>query len=257
MRLGIIGLGMVGSAVNSGLLRIGQEVRAHDTKLKTPIQNVLDTELIFVCVPTPQAADGSCDTSIVMLVVNELAREHYKGLVVIKSTVTPGTTDTLSTSGLRLAFCPEFLREKTAYDDFFNNNDPLVIGAYNDQDAQLIIAAHGSIVKSVAVMKPVEAELVKYFCNTFNALRIVFANKFWDICQLLGADYQAVKSAAVKRPNIGDHYLNCNPELRAFGGNCLPKDTSAFAQFIRQMGISPGIFETIVEENRRIPDAAA
>jgi len=256
MRIGIIGVGNVGSAVRHGLTRIGHDVSVYDVKMpETSLQNVLPSEVLFICVPTPQAADGSCDVSIVENVVDSLAKEHYKGLVTIKSTVEPGTTDRLQKkhAQLHLAFCPEFLRERAMYVDFVENHDVLIMGVSNQSDAELLKAAHGSLPKQHSVVSIKEAELAKYFSNVFNALRIVFANQFYDVCKAAGADYNKVKNAIVKHRNIHDVYLDCNENFRGFGGACLPKDTSAFAHFAKKISNDDtlSLFDGIVEINKR------
>lgn len=256
MHVGIIGLGMVGSAVQHGMKRIGRRVTGYDIKQQnTSLTDVLPCDIIFVCVPTPSREDGSCDTSIVEGVVSELAKAGYKGLVTIKSTVEPGTTDKLAKKypGLRLAFCPEFLRERAQYVDFVEYQYVCIIGAYTEKDYELLRDVHGSLPKSFSYMKPLEAELSKYFWNVFNALRIVYANQFYDVAKAVGADYQAIKNALVKHPNIPDVYLEANENFRGFGGNCLPKDTSAFAQYAKKIlvGSDLSLFEGIVEINKR------
>ncbi len=256
MKVGIIGLGVVGSAVRHGLMRIGHDVRGYDIKdSSTKFEDVLAGEIIFISVPTPQAADGTCDTSIVEGVVAQLEEARYKGLVSIKSTVEPGTTDRLQKqhSSLRLSFCPEFLRERAPYVDFVEYNDICIMGVYRDSDGELLKEVHGSLPKNFAQMKPLEAEFAKYFVNTFNALRITFANQFYDVCKAAGADYQKVKNAVVKHRVVPDVYLECNENFRGFGGKCLPKDSSAFAIFARKMipNADLSIFEGVVEINKR------
>ena len=254
MQVGIIGLGVVGDTLDYGFTRLGHDVYKHDIKLGTNIHDVLAAELVFVCVPTPSAPDGSCDVAVVDAVVAELAHSSYKGLVVIKSTVTPGTTDRLQKQYpmLRLAFCPEFLREKSTYSDFVENHDVLIYGTYNAADACLINQVHGHYPKQLAWVRPLEAELCKYFSNTFNALRIVFANQFFEVCEAVGADYNTVKNAISKRTSIGGHYLDCNKNFRAFGGSCLPKDTAALAAFVRERGIDAELFQWLLDANAKL-----
>ncbi|MEK7116252.1 MAG: hypothetical protein AAB879_02550 [Patescibacteria group bacterium] len=253
MNIGIIGLGVVGNAVKHGLEKIGHTVLVFDIKHPdTKLEHVLDTELTFVSVPTPCTEDGACDTRIVEQIVHELQRENYRGLTVIKSTVTPGTTDRLiKETGLRVAFCPEFLRERAAYTDFVENHDVCVVGTYDQKAFDLVRAAHGPLPKKIIHLTPIEAELCKYFANIFNALRITFANEFYDVAMTLGADYTRIKNAMVNRANITDVYLDCNENFRGFGGVCLPKDTQAFAVFVKTMGLNLTLFETLVEENKK------
>lgn len=254
MKIGIIGVGMVGKAIQHGFTRIGHQVKPYDINLpKTSQKDVLPTEVAFISVPTPQKKDGSCDTSIVEKVVGELAKAKYKGLAVIKSTVEPGTTDRLHKKypKLRLAFCPEFLREKATYTDFVEQHDVCIIGAYTEKDYELVKKAHDPLPQAYAHLTPREAEFTKYFSNIFNAMRITFANQFYDVCKAAGVDYQKVKNAVVKRRNIPNFYLDCNENFRGFGGSCLPKDTEAFAAFVKKLGLNVRLFEQIVEENRR------
>lgn len=253
MNVGIIGLGVVGSAVQHGLQRVGQHVTGYDIRDPgTGLENVLGADVIFICVPTPPSNDGACDVSIVEKVISELDAARFEGLVAIKSTVTPGTTERLSKqSSLRIAFCPEFLRERAAYSDFVDNHELLVIGAFADNDFALIRDSHGWLPQHVVHLTPTEAELCKYFSNVLNALRIVFANEFYEVANALGADYTRIKQAMVHRSDIPDRYLDCNEHFRGFGGVCLPKDTQAFAQFVRHLGLNLSLFETIVCENEK------
>jgi UDPglucose 6-dehydrogenase len=256
MKIGLIGLGKVGSAVSYGFRRIGHEVFAHDLRLDTTIEDVLHTPITFICVPTPMTKEHCCDINIVHSVIEELIDLGYRGLIVIKSTVTPGFTDTMilkyGINQARFAFCPEFLRERAAYSDFVEGNDVCIVGAYELSDYDLIKKAHGSLPKSFALITPIEAELAKYFSNVFNALRIVFACQFFDVCKLVGADYTAIKAAIVKRHNIDDFYLDANDQLRAFGGSCLPKDTMAFARYVESLGLDLPLFQMIVDINEEM-----
>jgi UDPglucose 6-dehydrogenase len=255
MKIGIIGVGMVGGTLAHGFQKIGHEVLKHDVKLDTSIVAVFDAPIVFICVPTPQAENGSCDTSIVRRVISSLYLSGYPGLIVIKSTVPPGTTDDIKAAypSIKLAFCPEFLREKTSYTDFIDDHEVLITGTYYHSDADLIKQAHGNLPKQVVDLSPLDAEFTKYFSNVFNALRVVFANQFYEVCEAAGANYQEVKNAVTKRSSIGHHYLDCNKSFREFGGNCLPKDSSAFAKFVDKLGLGHlKMFQRIVEDNEAI-----
>ena len=106
MKIGIVGVGKVGGAISFGFRRIGHTVLQHDIRLNTALADVLPADIIFICVPTPPDQNGACDASRVLDVVALLAQKHYRGLVAIKSTVTPGTTDVCRQlhPDLRLAF---------------------------------------------------------------------------------------------------------------------------------------------------------
>jgi len=253
MHVGVIGLGIVGGAVHEGLINLGHDVRGHDIKLGTEIQSVLDTEICFVCVPTPSNDDGSCNTIIVEEVVSDLNEFKYKGVVALKSTITPGTTTRLSEKfpDLTICFVPEFLRERCAVSDFIENHDLCVIGTTSSNVFEAVKECHGSYPEEFLQLAPTEAELIKYFNNVHNALLVTFANCFYQVCEELGANYTNVKSAAVKRPHIHDSYLDCNEEMRGFGGPCLPKDTRALASLVREHNMDIELFNIMLKENNK------
>lgn len=257
MKIGIIGSeGVVGSACKFGFEKVGHEVLCHDIILETSIKDVLDTEIIFVCVPTPSREDGSCDISIVEGVVEQI--NVYRNMVrlpdqiiAIKSTVVPGTTELFVSKykDLRFAFVPEFLRERCAITDFTENHDVCVIGTDAEWIFEKIKKAHGKLPKQFVRLTPSEAEFVKYFTNAFNATRIVFANSFYDICQKYGVDYRNVKDAATNIHHIPHNYLECNENMRGFGGMCLPKDLKVLIKLSE--GTCVEFFYDILRENEK------
>ena len=256
MQVGVVGLGVVGGAVRHGLTCLGHDVAGYDPRSPgTTLAAALDTEVAFVCVPTPPRADGSCDTSVVESVVEDAARASFPGVLAVKSTVEPGTTEALAARypTLRLAFVPEFLRERSATVDFVEHHHVLVIGARSPADADVIERAHGALPRAVARVTPTEAEVCKYFVNCLNALRVVFANEFYEVCRALGADYQAVRGAVTQIPTVGRAYLDCSEGMRGFGGVCLPKDTRAIAELVRRLSLDLGLFDAIVTENQKFP----
>ena len=145
MNIGIIGVGIVGSAVKFGLESLGHNVIPHDIKLNTTINDILDTEICYICVPTPIGEEGICDVSVVSEVIKNLSELNYKGIAAIKSTVTPGTTSILQKCypKLKICFVPEFLRERCAIADFCENHDLLVIGTEDKNVFQTIKKSHG------------------------------------------------------------------------------------------------------------------
>ena len=251
MKIGIIGLGQVGETLQYGFQRIGHDVVGHDLKLGTKIQSVLDTDVCFICVPTPNMPSGKCDVNAVEEVCHDLYDLKYEGVTVIKSTVPPGTTDAIGRMlpDLTLAFCPEFLRERARYSDFVENHDVCIIGVDIRSDFEKIKEAHGSLPKEFVWLSTREAEFCKYFSNCFNALRITFANEFHDICKAAGVDYRNVKNAITKKKSIGDFYLDSSVHFRAFGGNCLPKDLSAMIEYAKTVGADVELLETVEAMN--------
>ena len=251
MNIGIVGLGVVGKAVEHGFIKLGHKVYVHDIKLETKISNLISCEVIYVCVPTPRDHDGSCDISIVQEVMDDLSSLKFDKHVCIKSTVTPGTTRELIDEypDLSISFVPEFLRERCALVDFVENHDVCIIGAHSEEAYEAIKESHGHFPERFVHLTPTEAEFAKYFNNVYNATLITFANSFYEVCKNMGASYQNVKNAIVHRKNISNVYLDCNDNLRGFGGMCLPKDVSAIASLSKKLDINVDFFDDILREN--------
>lgn len=251
MKIGIIGLGVVGSAIRYGFEKLGHQVEGHDIMLDTSLEDVLDTEVCYICVPTPSDQEGACDVTIVKEVVASLNSHHYRGVVAVKSTVKPGTTQELIEGypDLRVCFVPEFLRERCAETDFTENHDLCIVGTSNYETFNLIKSSHGKYPKEMRMLRPTEAELCKYFNNTFNATLITFANSFFEICKSLDANYTAIKDCVVMIDHIPDKYLDCNDSFRGFGGMCLPKDTKALNKLCEDEELDVDFFNMLLGEN--------
>jgi UDPglucose 6-dehydrogenase len=255
MKVGVIGKGTVGSAVYDGLEGQGHDMSFYDPKIEgSKLEDILDTECVFLSVPTDSTVEGDCDTSIVEKVCKELSEAHYQGLVGIKSTVVPGTTDRMQSTYPMLRMCnvPEFLRAKTALADFIYNHDVLVIGVYNDLDFELVKKIHGFIPRNVVQVTPIEAEVIKYFNNVHHAVTVTFGNIIYEVCQRIGADYNSVYNAIIKRDCINPHYLLVNEKFRAFGGHCLPKDTLALNNLIKKLGLEFEMIQAAFDDNERV-----
>ena len=253
MKIGIVGLGIVGSACKSGMIRCGYDVVVHDIKLQgTYLVDLLDTEIIYVCVPTPSLLSGVCDTNIVESVVKDLYALNYRGIVAIKSTVAPGTTQRLIENyDDRIVFVPEFLKERSAEYDFIFGQRLLLVGTNNINWYHTVVRSHGDLPKQRMRVKPSEAELMKYYHNTFNALRVIFANVYYEVCNRYDADYSVVKDAFLKNGDMPDEYLDVSDHLRGYGGVCLPKDVKAMRELCKELQLDYQLFDTIDSENSR------
>jgi len=251
MKIGIVGSeGIVGSALNAGFNRLGFEVTCHDIIINTRMVNILTTEIVYICVPTPANKDGSCNTSIVESVVDELYELEYKGVIAIKSTIEPGTTQRLiDKHNDQIVFVPEFLKERSAEYDFVFNHRLLLVGTNNVNHYYLVQRSHGEYPKDAMRVTPVESEMMKYYWNTFNATRITFANVFYEICQSTGAEYDRVKEAFLRSSDMPDEYLDVKPELRGYGGACLPKDVKATQRLCDQHTLPLTFFQSIDNTN--------
>jgi UDPglucose 6-dehydrogenase len=251
MKIGIVGIGVVGNAHKFGFEKLGHDVSFHDIAYDTKLEDVMDTEVVYICVPTPSAPDGQCDTSIVEEVVRDLVLAGYSGVIAIKSTVKPGTTQEMciAYNTHQICFCPEFLRERSAETDFIEKNTLLAIGTEDDEVYNTVKKSHGDYPQKYAKLSPTEAELVKYYSNVYNAMRVIFANSIYEICEKLDADYDRVRDAFVKRGTATGQYTLVNKNWRGYAGVCLPKDTKALAGLVNELGLDLKIFETIDKEN--------
>lgn len=253
MDIGIVGLGIIGSANKAGFEEVGHTVAVHDIKLGTTISKVLDSQVIFVCVPTPSTVDGRCDTSIVESVIAELTDNNYQGVIAVRSTVIPGFTVSMQEkySNKKICFVPEFVRERCAEFDFLLEHKLLAVGTDDKEVYRLVENAHGNLPRNKVILKPSEAEILKYYLNLYAATRVTFANVFFEVCKKFEADYKQVKDAYVKTGRLGDMYLDVRDDLRGYGGMCLPKDTRAFKHLIKDLNLNLDFFETVDKDNAK------
>lgn len=254
MKIGVIGWGVVGSACGEGFKMLGHDVKVHDPKFNTVITDVLDSELVFVCVPTPPGPNGECDLSIVHQTIQDLIANNYQGVIALKSTSVPGTTQGIIDQypDLDICFVPEFLRERTALEDFVRNHDLLAVGCHTDRAWHRVCEAHDWLPKNKVRMTPTEAEILKYYSNTFNAVRIVFANVMYEICEKLDSDYETVLNTFLLRKTTSPDYLACGPDMRGYGGMCLPKDTKAMADLCKRLDLPFELFNTVDHDNSQV-----
>jgi UDPglucose 6-dehydrogenase len=232
MKIGIIGLGVVGEAIKTGFEKLGHEILCHDLKLGTTVASVMHSEIVFLCLPTPQGDDGSCDTTIISEVLTELSNGNYRGIVAIKSTVECGFTQSAihRHSDLTLCFVPEFLRERCAVDDFIHNHNLLAVGTHDTFVFEKLVEAHGHYPKDVVKLKPTEAEVLKYYNNVFAAHKIIFANIMAELCGK----------------------LDFNENLKGYGGMCLPKDVKAMTKLLEKLDIDFDTFKAIDSDNSKL-----
>jgi len=248
-KIGIIGQGYVGCAVRE-VMESYYEVNTFDVELHkcncdSLHELVNNSDIIFVCVPTPMKKDGSCDTSIVESVIkdiNETVNCNQDGkIVAIKSTIPPGTTNRLNKEheNISVIFNPEFLTEANFIDDFKNQNR-IIIGGERPSTTKLrqvysLAFPNAKIVKTGSKT----AEMVKYFTNTFLATKVSFANEMKQICDKIDIDYDKVVEYATYDERLGkSHWAVPGPDGKlGFGGSCFPKDINALINFSNEFNL--------------------
>jgi UDPglucose 6-dehydrogenase len=265
MKLGIIGNGFVGKATRL-LQNKDISICAYDRNpdLCLPaglqLQDMLDCDFIFISVPTPMASDGSVYTEIVRQVVDQLRELAFPNFIVVRSTVPPGTCDELG-----VYFMPEFLTEKNFEKDFITNPTWIygLLGQsqqdtlFQQKITQLLETCHqhGCIEsKQVEFVLNREAEMIKYFRNTFLAIKASYCNEIYQMCQVANINYNKVRAFGASDTRIGlSHTQVPGPDGEfGFGGTCFPKDTQGLLSWITSKGGEASILQATIDRNKTI-----
>ena len=232
--VGIVGQGFVGSAIREGLDKF-YKVMTYDLdkdKSRNTHNDLINTsDIIFVCVPTPMRQNGKCDTRILKSVINRIDREvngDRDPILVIKSTVPPGTTNMMSReTRLKICFSPEFLTEANSFEDF-KNQTRIIIGGPRPATG-VVKSMFRRAFPDIPIVKTgtKTAEMVKYFTNCFLASKVTFANQMFEICKESSIDFDKVCEYALYDKRIGKtHMAVPGPDGdRGFGGHCVKGDT--------------------------------
>ena len=224
---------------------------------------VRETDVSFICVGTPSQPNGKLDLSGIKHVCEQigavLKTKSAFHIVVTRSTILPGTTADVITPALEaasgkkagidfgVATNPEFLREGSAIKDFLN--PPMTVFGINEVKSEAVMRELYAWVPAELFAVPVyAAEMVKYACNSFHALKVAFANEIGTLCKHAGVDTESVTKIFLsdKQLNISAYYLN--PGF-AFGGSCLPKDVRALAYLGNEMDCKLPLIESILPSN--------
>lgn len=284
MRISIIASGVVGKATGKGLEKKGHDVvfydidnvrllqlaaEGHKTASSIP-DAVNQSDVSMICAPTPTRS-GTIDLHILLSICSEIGNalrgKHSYHLVVVRSTIPPGTTRGLviptieDSAGLRsdprLGIChnPEFLREKLALDDF-EAPKAIVIGEADRTAGEMLQSVYSSFGSPIIRCSLETSEMIKYAANLFNATKISFFNEIYRACKVIGVESEEVSRvlpllALGLRDDLKDWGIHGG---RAFAGMCLPKDLEAFVSFMTSKGTSLPLLSAVKQVNQMMAE---
>jgi len=261
MKIGIVGMGHVGS----NMYKLFNDAMIYDTKYTRMYDILTDKEMdqkyknrinecdvTFVCVPTPQNEDGSCNTSA----VEEVLQWCKSKLIILRSTVYIGFTREMATKYNRLiVFQPEYYGETVAHPLVNLSERQWLTFGGEKEGIDLAIQAYQTVMNSNVRIYQVsyeEAEMAKYLENAYLATKVIFCNEAYDLCKKMNIDYNQVREVwAVADPRIGSSHTFVYPDNRGFGGSCLPKDTSALLYTAKQNNVELGVLDAVCKMNMK------
>jgi len=277
-KIGIIGRGFVGSAVEFGFspnTGCDAEVRVYDKdpskSLNTLQEVVIHSDIIFLSVPTPSNSDGSMNLDIVDSVLNDINEIYIENeycpdnVILLRSTVTPGTTRNLQSRypNLKLVFNPEFLTERSAKFDFINQSR-FILGC-GDSDLEMYQTEEVADLfrdrfgESIPIIQTnfETAELIKYMNNCFFATKISFLNEMYQVAKKSGVDWDMALDGFVRDGRVGHSHMNIpGPDGKlGFGGSCFPKDVQAIINYGESLDLNMNTLKGVWNTNLEVrPD---
>lgn len=282
--IAVVGTGYVGLSTGVGLAELGHEVTCVDIDAnkisilnsgRTPIAeagmdnaigrnlasknisfsvdvqgSVRTADFVFLCLPTPQADDGSADMSSIFSACESISSSLKKNAVLVnKSTVPVGSASLvkslLQRDDISVVSNPEFLRQGTALHDFLNPSR-VVIGSDDQYAAEKVAGLYSKVNAPILKMNAASAEALKYAANSFLATKLTFVNAIADICELVGADIFDVVEGLGLDSRIGSQFLNPGP---GWGGSCFPKDTRALVKIAEENGYDFALLRGVIQTN--------
>jgi UDPglucose 6-dehydrogenase len=259
-RVGIIGVGFVGSAMKKSFELKGIKPICYDKfKEYDSFEEVCGQDIIFLNLPTPMIEMGAYDKGAIFDVLDRLEEAEFSGVVVIKSTVEPGTTKSMNSKySFFVIHNPEFLTERTAFEDFHGQTH-IVLGIDECCDRTLEVCEfyrHFYPEAKLSLEESKVSESVKIFCNNFYAMKVMIFNEFYSLCEAIDIDYNSVVNVMLKNDWINPMHTKVpGPDgSLGYGGNCFVKDTMALLEFMKRNGSIHKVLEAAVEERNRLRD---
>ena len=260
--VGIIGLGFVGGAIKASFQKKHISLKVYDKyKGIGAFEQCLESELLFLCLPTQFGEDlNRYDKQAIYDTCQKLHINNYTGLVIVKSTVEPGTTQSLSHKypSLKLIHNPEFLTARTAEQDFHNQRHIVLGQGSHCPDASLHhlrdFYNYHYPEAEISLCTASESESMKLFANCFYAVKIQFFNEAHQLCQKTGADYDLVVDMMVKNGWVNPMHTQVpgTDGKLSYGGLCFPKDTRALLSQLRKEKLPHAVVQAAVEERNQM-----
>ena len=263
MKIGIIGVGVVGTAILEGFKSMTTEhiILGYD-KYKNigSFKNILESDILFICVPTTYSEEKKeYNKTELNNVLSSLKEVDYTGIILIKSTLEPTISEQLANKyNLKIIHNPEFLSATSHIKDFINQTH-IVIGktsTINKKDLDTVSNMYKSTFPHVkqSICTSDESECMKLFVNNFYSVKIQFCNELYQICQKINVNYDNVKNLMLQNNWINPMHMDVpGPDGQlSYGGMCYPKDTNALLSFMKNHNSEHQVLESCVNERNEM-----
>lgn len=253
MKVAIIGIGWVGKAMYEmfpdSFVYHPDRNKQDEVRMQRIQANKAD--VAFICVPTPHIGEGKLDISI----VEECVKWCECPVIVIRSTVNPGTCDYLSKKyNKRIVMQPEYLGETPNHPLLDSKNVPFIIMGGKEEDRRKLIQLYTTVYNantSIRQVTALEAEIIKLSENRAIAFKVAQCQELYDVCEKAGVDYYTVRDAVYgDDPRFNLWWTFIFTEQRGFNSKCIPKDIYAWCAWAESLGYKPKITRAILEQNK-------
>ena len=259
MKIGIIGYGFVGKALEAGFTDAVKILKI-DPKLNSKIDDLVDfdPDAIFICVPTPMNKDSSQDISILRNVIDETSKLNLKALIVLKSTVLPNYIKEIENLIPEFIYNPEFLREKHATEDFINSKLIVFGGSLNS--CKYLGDIYNNFTKCISndyiFTDPTSASLMKYSINSYLATKVTFFNELNQLFKKSStkSSWEEFIGAISRDERVGNSHMQVpgHDGRLGYGGACLPKDSNAFSKYADEIDTPLNVLKAAINANNKI-----
>lgn len=232
--IGIVGYGVVGKTTHQVFFP-KEEIQVHDISLNTNLSDLFGSELVFICTPT----DNYSDLLEIKKLISIITDNSPGTEIVVRSTVVPGFFSDVQS---KVTYLPEFLRERNAIND--TKNAKTLFYASTLKESQLM--NYNEFNYKLKRIQFSELEILKLMANNYYAMKVVFANHYYEICKKYDANYEVLLESFYESKN-GQSYMEVNENLRGYGGKCLPKDID----FAIDVFSDCKLFQSIKDDNQK------